>query len=139
MSMNLEGTSLVEQGYDVVYEAWPRAATLHRIWRERVIGSDYPDGCEHISFASAVELRRLIDALNLRPGHDLVDLACGAGGSGLFVARETETRLTGVDFSAAGLELARQRADALNVKAHFVKGPFAHTGLPDASMDAAMS
>lgn len=64
--MDSEPPSVVEEGYDAVYAAWPQAATLHRIWREQVIGADYPDGFEHISFASLAELHRLTDALRRR-------------------------------------------------------------------------
>ena len=137
--MDSETPSVIEQGYDAVYAAWPKAATLHRIWRGQVIGADYPDGFEHISFASPSELRRLANALRVREGDQLVDLACGAGGSGLWVAQATNTHLTGIDFSAAGLELARHRAATLGLAADFAKGSFAETGLPDNSMNAAMT
>jgi ubiquinone/menaquinone biosynthesis C-methylase UbiE len=111
------------------------------IWREQVIGPDYPDDVEHISFATPMELRALADALDLREGDHLVDLACGAGGSGLWMAQTTRALLTGVDFSAVGVELARQRADRLGManQARFTRGSFSDTGLPADSMDAAMT
>lgn len=133
--------SIVERGYDAVYDAWPRAVTLHRIWRERVLGPGCPDGFEHISFATTDELRRLVEALRLDADDDLLDLGCGAGGSGLWVARETGARLTGVDISDAGLRLAGERAArrAMSDRATFRRGSFSDTGLPDRAMDAAMS
>jgi SAM-dependent methyltransferase len=139
--VDAQPASAVEQGYDLVYDAWPKATTLHRIWREHVLGPDYPEGFEHISFATLDELRRLADALELGEDGELADLACGAGGSGLWVARATNSRLTGVDVSAVGVELARQRAAALglNDRARFARGSFASTGLGDASVDAAMT
>jgi ubiquinone/menaquinone biosynthesis C-methylase UbiE len=139
--MEPDDPGIVEQGYDVVYEAWPKATTLHRIWRDVVIGPDFPDGFEHISFASPRELRALVDALVLDRTSELVDLACGAGGSGLWVAQVTGARLTGIDVSAAGLDLAEQRAAALGMagSSRFARGSFSRTGLTAASMDAAMS
>src|SRR5581483_4281783 len=130
----------IERGYDLVYDAWPNARTLHRIWREQVSGRDYPRGFEHISFASHDELRRLSGALALRPGDALADLACGAGGSGLWVARQTGARLTGIDLSSVGIARARARAAALHAHdARFFAGAFDRTGLPDRSMRAVMS
>lgn len=139
--MDEQPTSVVEQGYDVVYAAWPKATTLHRIWREHVIGPKYPQGFEHISFATPEELRSLADALDVHEGDDLVDLACGAGGSGLWMAQATHSRLTGIDFSIVGVELASQRAAQHRMadRAKFIKGSFADTGLPGNSMDAAMT
>lgn len=139
--MNEQNASLVEQGYDVVYASWLQAKTLHQIWRDQVIGQDYPEGFEHISFATPVELQRLIEALELSRDDQLVDLACGAGGSGLWVANATKTKLTGVDISAVGLGLAERRRDALGLieRAQFTKGSFSETGLEDGAAAGAMS
>ena len=51
-----------------------------------------------------------MELLQVRPGEMLADLACGAGGPGLWMARETGALLTGVDPSPAGLAAARDRA-----------------------------
>lgn len=95
--------TVVEQGYDAVYGAWSHAPTLHRLWREHVTGPDFPDGFEHISFATAPELARLTQVMHVECGQTIVDLACGAGGSGLWVSHATGARLTGVDFSSVGV------------------------------------
>jgi len=136
-----EQPSVIEQGYDAVYAAWPHATTLHRLWRQHVTGPDYPDGFEHISFATHDELRALAAALALREGDQLADLACGGGGSGLWMARTTGAHLAGVDLSAQGIHLAGERAVRLGMaeRARFTKGSFAATGLPSDSVDAAMT
>ena len=133
--------SAISIGYDAVYSAWPRAVTLHRIWREHVLGSDFPAGFEHISFLSWSEFPRFAAALRLEPGGKLADLACGTGGPGLLVARDTHTSLTGVDFSSVGVARAVERAETVGLaqRAAFIVGTFSDTGLMDGSVDAAMS
>ena len=133
--------SVVAQGYDAVYEAIPRSPTLLRLWKEHAAGQDYPDAFSHISFITLEDLRHLAGALRLSEGSTFADLACGMGGPGLWVARETGARLVGVDFSRVAVARAAERAEAagLNSVAWFQSGSFAETGLKTASMDAAMS
>src|SRR5438067_7627223 len=131
----------VAAGYDVVYAARPRSATFARIWRERAAGADFPAGFEHISFLTLAELRHMSDALQLSPDALLVDLACGMGGPGLWIARERGARLRGVDVSPLAVASARQRAQELGLSniSEFSRGRFAETGLDAASADAVMS
>lgn len=56
------------------------------------------------------ELRRVADELKLREDDTLVDLACGSGGVGLWIAQQCGARLIGVDNSPAGCRAARERA-----------------------------
>src|SRR5438128_1799583 len=74
---NTTDQEIVEAGYDAVYAASPRAGTLHRIWRDHVLGPEYPTGFEHISFLTAPELERMASELRLGAGTTLVDLGCG--------------------------------------------------------------
>jgi ubiquinone/menaquinone biosynthesis C-methylase UbiE len=111
---------LVADGYDAVYAAWPSSPGLRTIWRQNARGRGYPSGFEHISFLTFDELQRILGALRLRAGDRVVDLACGAGGPGLFVAREAQARLVGVDFSRVGVRLAARRAIDRTVGADFV-------------------
>lgn len=111
---------LVADGYDAVYAAWPSSPTLQGVWRRNALGPDYPAGFEHISFLTFEELLSMVEALHLRAGDTVIDLACGAGGPGLFVARQTRARLVGVDFSRAGIRLAVRGAVDQGVRADFV-------------------
>ena len=133
--------SVVAQGYDAVYEVMPRSPTFLSLWKEHAAGQDYPDAFSHISFITLEDLRHLAGALRLSEGSTFADLACGMGGPGLWVARETGARLVGVDFSRVAVVRAAERAEAagLNSVAWFQSGSFAETGLKTASMDAAMS
>jgi ubiquinone/menaquinone biosynthesis C-methylase UbiE len=139
--MNETDVNLVAAGYDAVYAGIPKSPTFQRIWRTWSLGADYPEGFEHISFLTLPEMRGMAAELRLTTDSTLVDLACGMGGPGLWIARETGARLIGIDVSAVALENARARALALHMsgQARFAPGTFARTGLDPASADGAMS
>lgn len=73
-------------------------------------------------------------------GH-LVDVGCGRGGPGLWVAAQTGARLTGVDIAASAVAAAVQRARSLGLAARseFVLGTFESMPLDSGSVDAVMS
>src|SRR5438874_8018819 len=131
----------VAAGYDVVYAALPRSATFARIWREHAAGADFPNGFDHISFVTLAELRRMTDALQLSPNALLVDLACGMGGPGLWIARESRALLRGIDLSSVAVAAARARAQELDMSeiVEFSRGSFAETGVEPAVADGVMS
>lgn len=139
--MNEQEQQRVAAGYDAVYAAIPRSPTLARIWREHAVGPDYPAGFEHISFVTLTELTVMARELRLDANATFVDLACGLGGPGLWVARETGASLVGIDLSPVAIAGARERAATLGLsnRARFAVGTFAATGLADASCDGAMS
>lgn len=131
----------VASGYDAFYAAWGRSETLNALWRDLVTGTDFPEDFAHISFLRVADLRSLVDGLGLLPGAHVVDLACGAGGPGLFAASATGARLTGVDLSSIAVEVAERRARSLGLadRAAFLQGSFDATGLDDATADAVMT
>jgi SAM-dependent methyltransferase len=133
--------SAVQSGYEAVYEALPRGATFARIWRENAYDGDFPSGFEHIGFLTSSEAERLVELLGVPAGGVLVDLACGAGGPGLWVASRSGASLIGVDPAPAGLAAARRRAAAVGLgdRASFQVGTFEQTGLSDGSADAVMT
>lgn len=132
---------LVASGYDAFYSAWGRSPTLRQIWREHVTGPDYPEAFAHISFIPLAQLQALTDGLRLEEGQVLVDLACGAGGPGLWAAKQSGARLIGRDLSVVAIERASERVAAVGMegKATFAPGTFEATGLPSASADAVMT
>jgi SAM-dependent methyltransferase len=124
-----------------VFEAtYVRAAspTVERIWRA-AFGDAYPDGVDPYSLVSREELTRFAGEVRLEPGHILVDVGCGRGGAGLWVAAATGALLVGIDIAEAALRAARERAEAMGTTATFRRGEFEATGLDDASADAVMS
>src|SRR4051794_1606455 len=106
-----------------------------------VLDPDLPAEVEPFSFVPVDGLRELAAALRLGRGDVLVDLACGRGGPGMWVARETGAVLVGVDGSAVGVAQAAARAGLFGLEetARFVVGDLAATGLPDACADGVMS
>ena len=132
---------MVASGYEAFYARWGESPTLRRIWREHVTGSDYPEEFAHISFLPLAQLRLVTEGLTLSPDQLLVDLACGAGGPGLWAARETGCRLLGIDLSSMATKRASERVGPLGMsgRATFSQGTFEATGLEPASADAVMS
>ena len=131
----------VRAGYDAVYDALGRSETFDRIWRANAYGGDFPAEFAHIGFLTLGEARRLLEALAVGTGALLVDLACGAGGPGLWLAQQSGASLVGVDPSRAGLAAAEARARrvGLDKRSRFVEGTFEQTGLDDEAADALMS
>jgi SAM-dependent methyltransferase len=131
----------VRDGYDAVYDVLGRSALFNRIWRTRAYGGDFPEEFAHISFLTLSEGRQMLASLALHEGLVLADVACGAGGPGLWVARESGASLVGIDPAAAGLASARRRARdvGLEKRCRFREGTFERTGLRERSVDAVMS
>jgi SAM-dependent methyltransferase len=136
-----ESDDLIASGYDAFYAAWGLSPTLRSIWREHITGSDYPEEFAHISFLPLATLRVLTDGLALADDQVLVDLACGAGGPGLWAAKQTGARLIGRDLSSVAVARAAERVAGLGMagRAEFAQGTFERTGLQEGSADGVMT
>lgn len=106
-------------------------------------GDDYPELVDASSSCTWSVLADMIVGLRLRPGGLLVDLGCGRGGTGLWLARACSARLVGVDLSPVAISLAAARVPAFlpdrTGDARFELGTFEKTGLPDACADGVVS
>jgi SAM-dependent methyltransferase len=131
----------VRTGYDAVYTALPRSDTFNRLWRSNAYRDEFPAEFAHLGFLTLDEAQRLLALVAPGPDEVVVDLACGTGGPGLWVAQQTRASLIGVDPSPAGLAAARQRArrTGLGDRSRFEQGSFEQTGLPGSSADVVMS
>jgi len=125
--------------FDEAFSVAAASPGIRRVWE--LAAPDLPPEVEPFSFVSVGLLRQVALALGLSPGQTLVDLGCGRGGPGLWLAREADVSLVGVDFSAVGVGQAAHRATlfCLAGRARFVVGDLTRTGLPPASADAAVS
>jgi SAM-dependent methyltransferase len=65
------------------------------------------------SFMTAGEIRALGVQAGIGPGVTLLDLCCGVGGPGRYLARELGCDYLGVDASASAVAVARERAGDL--------------------------
>ena len=109
--------------------------------RREVYGDEYPEEVDPRSYLTWTELRRIARELRVGPGDAFIDLGCGQGGPGLWVARETGAAVVGIDVAEVGIARARERARELGLadRARFEVADIVATGLPDASFDGAMS
>jgi SAM-dependent methyltransferase len=136
-----EGGPSMADIFDGAYASATYSPTMARIYRE-VYGDDVPPAeVAAFSFVSRSELKRMAHELHLGPGQRFVDLACGGGGPGLWVGRETGAELVGVDISPVAIDQAtgRARQFGLEGRATFQVGDFAATGLPGATFEGAIS
>lgn len=116
----------------------PASLIRARIWAE-VYGPEYPAAADPFSYVSVSELDRFAATLAECPHEMVVDLACGMGGPGLWVAGRLGAAVTGIDPDEDSLAVARDRAAELGIPADYRPGTFDATGLPDAGADAVMS
>ena len=146
-SQSREGVSadsvldLVVDGYDAVYAAAASSPAFARLWAEHAYGGPFPAEFAHISFLTLDELQVMAQYLALGDGAVLADLACGAGGPGLWIAAQYGASVIGVDPSAAGLARARKRSEQVGLaeRSRYQQGTFASTGLGDGAADGALS
>lgn len=82
-------------------------------------------------------LQEIAATLGGATGGLLVDLACGRGGPGMWLARELGCRLVGVDFSTEAIRQANERRGlfGLEDRATFQVGSLDDTGLESGSAD----
>jgi len=120
--------------------AVPASEVTQRVWRE-VYGSEYPEGVEPYSLVSQSELARFCADVGIDETGHVVDIGCGRGGPGLWVAAHTGARLTGVDIAASALRASEQRARSLGLaaRASYLLGSFDALPLEGGSADAIMS
>jgi ubiquinone/menaquinone biosynthesis C-methylase UbiE len=126
-------------GFDTEFAAVTGSPGVRQVWRQAA--PDLPPEIEPYSFVSVALLGHVADALALSPGKTLVDIGCGRGGPGLWLAQSQDTLLIGVDFSAVAVQQATARAALFGIadRARFVVGDVAATGLPDGAADAVAS
>jgi SAM-dependent methyltransferase len=98
----------------------------------------FPPHVEPFSHVTREGLERVFAELRLEPGDHLVDLCCGRGGIGLWFARESGARLTGIDFSPVAVAEAERRAGLFvaDGQASFVVADARQTSLERQSADA---
>ncbi len=126
--------------FDAEFAALAGSRLVPVLWRE-AYGDDYPAPLRVFSPTTWTDLHVAAEALALGPGQTLVDLGCGEGGPGLWLAARSGADLIGVDFSEYARTSATRRAPEFlpEGRARFLAGTFTATGLPDASADGVCS
>lgn len=90
-----------------------RAPFVRALQRARVGAYAPGEFIEQESFMRAGEVLALARQAGIAPGVSVLDLCCGIGGPGRFITRELGCDYLGVDYSAAAVDIARQRAGEL--------------------------
>jgi ubiquinone/menaquinone biosynthesis C-methylase UbiE len=125
---------------NALYARQAESETHRAIFRE-VYGAEYPEEVLPLGFITRTLLRRIAKAIAAGPGQTIIDLGCGRGGPGLWVARETGASIVGIDISPVAVEHASQRARKFGVqgRARFETGDLVALRFSTAEFDAAMS
>ena len=81
----------------------------------------FEDPGHSLEEAQLAKKRHIAAKLLIEPGHSVLDIGCGWGGMGLYLAAHGGARVTGVTLSAEqlGVAQARARAQKLSVQADF--------------------
>lgn len=126
--------------FDAQFRAQSASPLLTRLWSS-AWGEQYPSEIAPNSGCPWQLLGLMVTTLRPAPGSTIVDLGCGLGGPGLWLARATGTRLVGVDWSSAAVEIANGRAPSWlpPERAEFHIATFDDTRLGDACADAVIS
>jgi len=82
--------------------------------------------------------REFYERLNIAPGCQLLDVACGSGQVALMAARDG-IEVTGVDIASNSVERARARAQAAGLSARFEEADAEALPFDDASFDMVVS
>lgn len=126
--------------YDHFHEYGDVQGTVKAV-RAEAWGDEFPEEIDPASSCTWSVIGEMVGRLRLKPGEQLVDLGCGRGGTGLWLARAFNARLIGVDVSPRALEMAQRRAaDFLpDGRVEFRQATFEQTGLPSGCADGVVS
>jgi ubiquinone/menaquinone biosynthesis C-methylase UbiE len=126
------------RSWDAFYTEATVAEFRRRLYLE-AFGEEYPADEATDGYITRSELREMVNALQVSRGQTIVDLGCGRGGPGRWIACITGAAVVGVDFSAVALDQARARAHELGIDCAYRSASFDATGLDPASVDGAFS
>ena len=124
--------------WDAFFTEAKVAEFRRRLYLE-AFGDEYPVDEATDGYITRSELRQMVEALRVGPDQQIVDLGCGRGGPGQWIAASARAALVGIDFSSVALEQARARANRLGNRCSYRSGTFDATGLEAASCDGAFS
>ncbi|MEU0413885.1 methyltransferase domain-containing protein [Streptomyces griseorubiginosus] len=123
-------TSQLAAQFDALHTARARS-TLPAALYAAAMGDDYPDEVAAAGSCDWPLLELMATRLRMHPLQLLVDVGCGTGGIGLWLARALALRLEGLDISPVAIEQASARRIRFAVPATFRVAGLENTGLPD--------
>jgi ubiquinone/menaquinone biosynthesis C-methylase UbiE len=127
------------QVFDTLYTVLPRSPTFRDICRT-TWKDEYPEELEASGYLTWTDLRTIVRQLRVAQGQMLLDVACGCGGVGLWIARETGAFLVGFDLSSVAIASARERARRMGLgqRTTFLVADVMATDLLPAHFDGAI-
>ncbi len=102
---------------------------------ERVIGADYGA----TSYTTRRQADRVAALLELGPGRRLIDLGCGTGWPGIYLAATTGCSVTLADVPVEGLRVAAARLERDGIEGAVLAASADALPLRDGTFDAATS
>ncbi len=117
--------------YDNLFLRSERSAA-YSAFCERVLGRDL---CQH-NVADMIQLGKLLEVLNLKPGDRVLDMGCGSGKIAEYISDQTHAHVLGIDMAVGALDRARARTQEKRNRLDYQKGNMNDLSLPPASMDA---
>ncbi len=76
----------LKKAFNIAYKG-KKSQSLRYIYRE-VYGDDYPEEADPDSYVTVTELQNFARHLDVGLGRTFIDLACGRGGPGMWIARK---------------------------------------------------
>jgi ubiquinone/menaquinone biosynthesis C-methylase UbiE len=118
-----------------------RVAEFRRRLYLDAFAGEYPEEAATDGYITRSELSQMADTLRVRLGDLIVDLGCGRGGPGQWIAQTTGASLLGIDFSEAAIAqaMARSQQAGLAQRVSYKVASFDMTGLESGSADGAIS
>ncbi|HJZ81784.1 MAG TPA: class I SAM-dependent methyltransferase [Pyrinomonadaceae bacterium] len=114
--------------------AGPEMETLKTRLKGMWMAGNFGEVAKHIEGAA----EEFIARRNLKPGEQVLDVACGTGNLAIPAARAGAV-VTGVDIATNLLEQGRARAEAEGLKIQFDEGDAENLPYPDASFDVVVT
>jgi len=128
------------QFFDWIYSTLDQYPVIDEV-RAEIYGAEFVAEIDNYSYLTRTELQWIEDELQLSAGDRLLDVGCGKGGPGLWVANRTAVHLTGIDHSAVAVAKATNQAKRFDHvhNPRFVAADVADLEVEERSFDAAMS
>ena len=112
----------------------PAMGALKNVLKESWMAGDYDTFSRHLEGGAL----RFYRSLDVRPGCQFLDVACGSGQLALMAARDGAA-VTGIDIATNLIERAQERAAAENLPARFEEGDAECLPFQDESFDVVAS
>ncbi|MHA2038724.1 MAG: methyltransferase domain-containing protein [Promethearchaeota archaeon] len=124
---------------NLIYKS--KKGNLIREIHRTVFGDDYPEEADPDGYITMNDLLKAIKFLDIGPGKTFIDIGCGRGGPGMWIARETRANYLGLDPCEVAIEKARERVKDFGLKrqVRFQIGNIISTDFPDNQFDGAIS